>query len=60
MDKKLEPIVKAIQDKFGATFEEFRGEVHLFVKPEQIIDALMLLRDDQNFELLILLSVLLE
>ena len=52
MDKKLEPIVKAIQDKFGATFEEFRGEVHLFVKPEQIIDALMLLRDEQNFELL--------
>jgi hypothetical protein len=31
MDKKLEPIVKAVQDKFGATFEEFRGEVHLFM-----------------------------
>lgn len=52
MDKKLEPIVKAIQDKFGATFEEFRNEVHLFVKPEQIVDALTLLRDEQNFELL--------
>ena len=52
MDKKLEPIVKAIQDKFGATFEEFRDEVHLFVKTDQIIDALTLLRDEQNFELL--------
>jgi NADH-quinone oxidoreductase subunit C len=52
MDKKLEPIVKAIQDKFSATFEEFRAEVHLFVKPEQIVDALTLLRDEYNFELL--------
>ena len=52
MDKKLEPIVKAVQTKFGATFEEFRDEVHLFVKPEQIVEALTLLRDEQNFELL--------
>lgn len=52
MDKKLEPIVKAVQDKFSATYEEFRDEVHLFVKPEQIIEALTLLRDEQNFELL--------
>ena len=52
MDKKLEPIVKAVQSKFGATFEEFRDEVHLFVKPEQIVEALTLLRDEQNFELL--------
>ena len=43
MDKKLEPIVKAIQDKFSAIFEEFRDEVHLFVKPGQIVDALTLL-----------------
>ena len=52
MDKKLEPIVKAVQDKFGATYEEFRDEVHLFVNPEQIVDALTLLRDEHNFELL--------
>ncbi len=52
MDKKLEPIVKAVQDKFSATYEEFRDEVHLFLKPEQIIDALILLRDEHNFELL--------
>ncbi|MBE0672804.1 MAG: NADH-quinone oxidoreductase subunit C [Anaerolineales bacterium] len=52
MDKKLEPIVKAMQSKFSATLEEFRAEVHLFVKPEQIVDALTLLRDEYNFELL--------
>jgi len=52
MDKKLEPIVKAVQDKFSATFEEFRAEVHMFVKPEKIIGALTLLRDEYNFELL--------
>ncbi len=52
MDKKLEPIVKAAQEKFSATYEEFRDEVHLFVKPEQIIEALMLMRDEHNFELL--------
>lgn len=52
MDKKLEPIVKAVQDKFGATYEEFRDEVHLFVKPDQIVEALTILRDEYNFELL--------
>jgi NADH-quinone oxidoreductase subunit C len=52
MDTRLEPIVKIIQEKFGATFEEFRDEVHLFLKPEQIVDALTLLRDKHKFELL--------
>ena len=52
MDKKLEPIVQALQEKFGATLEEFRGEAHIFVKPEQIVDVLTLLRDADKFELL--------
>ena len=52
MDKKLEPIVQALQEKFGATLEEFRGEAHVFVKPEQIVDVLTLLRDTYKFELL--------
>lgn len=52
MDKKLEPIIKAVQNKFSAAFEEFRGEVHLFIEPDQIVDALTLLRDEHNFELL--------
>ena len=52
MDKKLEPIVKALQDTFSATYEEFCGEVHVFVKVEQIVEALTLLRDKYEFELL--------
>jgi NADH-quinone oxidoreductase subunit C len=52
MDSKLEAIVQSLQQKFGATFEEFRDEVHVFIKPEQIVEALTLLRDTEKFELL--------
>ena len=52
MDKKLETVVQALQEKFGVTFEEFRGETHVFFKPENIIEALTLLRDKYDFELL--------
>jgi NADH-quinone oxidoreductase subunit C len=52
MENKLEPIVKALQDQFNATYEEFRGEVHVFITTEQIIEALTLLRDKYEFELL--------
>ncbi|MFN8386816.1 MAG: NADH-quinone oxidoreductase subunit C [Anaerolineales bacterium] len=52
MDKKLEKIVQSLQEKFGVTHEEFRDEVHVFVKAENIVDALTLLRDKFEFELL--------
>jgi NADH-quinone oxidoreductase subunit C len=52
MDKKLEPIVQALQENFGVSSEEFRGETHVFVGVERIIDALLLLRDKYDFELL--------
>ena len=52
MDKKLEPIVKALQKQFDSSIEEFRGEVHVFVTAEQIVEALTLLRDKYEFELL--------
>jgi NADH-quinone oxidoreductase subunit C len=52
MDKKLEKIVQTLQEKFGSTIEEFRDEVHVFVKVEQIVNALTLLRDNHEFELL--------
>jgi NADH-quinone oxidoreductase subunit C len=52
MDQKIEPIVKALQEQFGATCEEFRGEVHVLVTSGQIIQALTLLRDKYEFELL--------
>jgi len=52
MDKRLEKIVQALQENFGSSIEEFRDEVHIFVKAEQIVEALMLLRDKYEFELL--------
>src|SRR5512147_2925524 len=52
MDKKLEKIVQALQESFGSSIEEFRDEVHVFVKAGQIVDALILLRDKYDFELL--------
>jgi len=52
MDTKLEPIVKALQKQFTASVEEFRGEVHVFVTAIQIVDALTLLHDKYEFELL--------
>jgi NADH-quinone oxidoreductase subunit C len=52
MDNKLEKIVQALQEKFGAAREEFRGEAHVFVKPDQIIEALTFLRDQHEFALL--------
>jgi len=52
MDKKLEPIVQVVQEKFGGALEEFRGEAHVILQPDQIVDALTLLRDKYSFELL--------
>ncbi len=52
MDKKLENIVQALQEKFGTSIEEYSDEVHVFVNPEYIVEALRLLRDKYDFELL--------
>lgn len=58
MDNKLEPIVQALQENFGVTVEEFRGEVHTFIKAENIVPALTLLRDKYDFELLSALTAI--
>ena len=52
MDKKLEPIIKALQKQFDSSVEEFRDEAHVFVSAEQIVEALTLLRDKYEFELM--------
>jgi NADH-quinone oxidoreductase subunit C len=52
MEKSLEPILKDLQEKFGAAHEVFRGELQCVVKAEQIIEALTFLRDAHHFELL--------
>jgi NADH-quinone oxidoreductase subunit C len=57
MDKKLEKMVQALQNNFGATVEEFRDEAHVFVKVGQIVEVLTLLRDKYEFELLSTMTV---
>ena len=52
MDKTLETIVQDLQKKFETSFEEFRGEAHVFVQPEQVVEVLTYLRDRQEFPLL--------
>ena len=52
MDNKLEKIVQALQETFSVEIEEFRDETHVFIQAEQIVDALLLLRDKYDFELL--------
>ncbi len=52
MDNRLEKIVQILQEKAGATFEEFRGEVHVFIAAEHILDSLTFLRDGHQFSLL--------
>jgi NADH-quinone oxidoreductase subunit C len=58
MDKKLETIVQVLQDNFSVTFEEFRGETQVLVKVENIVEALTLLRDKYDFELLSALTAI--
>lgn len=52
MDNRVEKIVQVLREQAGATFEEFRGEVHIFVSPERIVDVLTFLRDEHEFSLL--------
>jgi NADH-quinone oxidoreductase subunit C len=52
MNTTLEEIIRALQADFDLTFEEFRGEAHIFVKPEQIVDVITAVRDVHGFELL--------
>ena len=57
MDKILETIVQDLQKKFETTFEEFRGEAHVFVQPAQIVEVLIYFRDMHEFPLLSALTV---
>jgi NADH-quinone oxidoreductase subunit C len=52
MNNKLEEIVGVLEKDFGLTHEEFRGEAHVFVQPEQIVEVITSVRDTHGFELL--------
>ncbi len=58
MDNRLEKIVSVLQQQAGASFEEFRGEVRIFVPANKIVDTLVFLRDEHEFSLLSLLTAI--
>jgi NADH-quinone oxidoreductase subunit C len=45
--------VKALRDRFETEVYEHRGETSLIVKPEQIVDVCLALRDEHGFEMLV-------
>jgi len=52
MDNTLEPILQTLREKFNGSVEEFRGEVHVIMSAAHIVEALKMLRDASQFELL--------
>ena len=52
MNEKIQPIIAAIKDRFGADPYEFRDETSLVLSPAQIAPACLALRDEFSFELL--------
>jgi NADH-quinone oxidoreductase subunit C len=52
MDEITQSIVKAFQERFQVQTYEFRGELSLILKQEQILAACQALRDEFNFNLL--------
>lgn len=53
MDKTLEQAVAAIQQRFGAQAQEFRGETTLILSPERLVDAAQALCDEFGFSMLV-------
>lgn len=53
MDEKLQPAVHMMQERFGATLAEFRGEVTLTLTRQALIEACTVLRDEFAFNMLI-------
>jgi len=53
MDDVQQSIVTALETRFGAQLDEFRGEVRLIVSPEKIEEACRVLRDEFSFRMLV-------
>ncbi len=58
MDSRLEKIANVLQQQAGATVEEFRGEVRLYLPADKIVDTLLFLRDEHEFSLLSVLTAI--
>ena len=56
MNKKLQPIVQALEKEFSAQAEEVFGEAQAVLSVENIVSACELLRDKFNFDLLSMIT----
>jgi NADH-quinone oxidoreductase subunit C len=52
MSEPIQTIVGAFQERFAAQVYEFRGEVSLILKSENLVAACLALRDEYGFEVL--------
>lgn len=53
MNETLQTAVKSLQERFQAQLMEFRGEVSLLIQPEHNLEAVLALRDEFQFEMLL-------
>ena len=56
MNKKLQPIVQALEKEFSAQAEEIFGEAQAVLSVENIVSACELLRDKFDFDLLSMIT----
>jgi len=52
MDTQLNTTAKAIQQRFGTDYQEFRDQPTVIIPAEQIVPAVQALRDEYGFNLL--------
>jgi NADH-quinone oxidoreductase subunit C len=53
MDEKLQSLVDQLKERFDAPVYTYADEASLIVKPEQVVEACRVLRDEQHFEMLV-------
>jgi NADH-quinone oxidoreductase subunit C len=53
MNPKLQAAIKALQTHFNGELHEFRGETTIFLLPDQVIEAGILLRDKYKMDMLV-------
>lgn len=56
MTNNIESIAEKIKTKFSAQEYQFRGEISLIIKPDQIVEVVRVLRDEHGFKLLLELT----
>ena len=58
MDVRLEKIVNVLEQQAGAAFDEFRGDVRVYLPADKLRDTMLFLRDEHEFQLLALLTAI--